>query len=193
MNNSVNCNLILSEDISQAVQFLMAGKIIAYPTEGVYGLGCDPYNEQAVSRLIALKQRDRDKGLILLASHYEQIQDLISPLTEFQYQCLINETQKPITWLLPASEHALKWVTGKHSKIAIRLTTFPLAQSLCKLFNKPIVSTSANKSGQPPAKTSSKVMEYFNDEIDMILEGRVGSLNKPTELHDIVTGEILRK
>jgi L-threonylcarbamoyladenylate synthase len=184
--------LVISDNIKEAIRFLSKGAIIAYPTEGVFGLGCDPFNKEAVLDLLKLKQRPVTKGLILLASDWEQVKNLVKPLTKDLLK-KINTFQSPITWVFPASQNAPQWITGSHQSIAIRFTRFPLARSLCEYFRKPIVSTSANLFGQPPAKNVEAVINYFKDQIAFLLKGNVGDLDKPTPLRNILNDEILRE
>lgn len=183
MNNS---------ELQQALTCLAKGKIIAYPTESVFGLGCDPFNEDAVTRLLALKQRDKTKGLILIASSWAEIKHLVLPLTDEQ-KTRVNDTWPgPTTWILPASENAPLWITGQHATIAIRITQHPIARTLCQLYKKPIVSTSANISGTSPAKTVAEVKNYFNNNLCLIMSGDLGSLEKPTQIRDLVSDKIIR-
>jgi L-threonylcarbamoyladenylate synthase len=180
-------------ELQQAIICLTEGKIIAYPTESVFGLGCDPFNEHAVTQLLGLKRRDKTKGLILIASDWTQINPLVLPLSEEQ-KARVNDTwEEPTTWLLPASKKAPPWITGNHANIAIRLTQHPIARTLCQLYNKPIVSTSANISGSAPAKTIAEVKDYFDSHLCFILPGELGSLEKPTQIRDFVSGKIIRE
>jgi L-threonylcarbamoyladenylate synthase len=176
----------------QAIKHLQQGHIIAYPTEAVYGLGCDPYNEQAVLRLFTLKERNPDKGIILIAANWTQITPLIEPLTQQQYEMINKTWPGPMTWVFPASTLAPTWIIGKHNTIALRITAHPIANNLCERFKNPIVSTSANLSGQTPAKSALEVQSSFS-EVDFILEGPLGDLTSPTPIRDARTGIWYRK
>ncbi|MBA2653676.1 MAG: threonylcarbamoyl-AMP synthase [Gammaproteobacteria bacterium] len=185
--------MIISEDLQLAIDYLAQDEIIAYPTEGVYGLGCTAFNEETVLRLLQLKNRDVRKGLILIASHWNQIEDLIEPLSNLQHQTVNRTWPGPITWVFPASRKAPEWIRGEHNTIAIRFSNHPLAQALCEGFQKPIVSTSANLTGSTPARNYKEVAIYFNDKIPFILKGEVGGLNKTTSIRDVITGLVIRE
>ncbi|WP_455210782.1 L-threonylcarbamoyladenylate synthase [Kaarinaea lacus] len=175
-----------------AARCILQGGIVAYPTEAVYGLGCDPLNAGAVLRLLALKQRSVDKGVILIAADYSQIEPFIMPLTASQRQLLNNTWPGPVTWLLPAQTSVPQWITGKHERIAIRITAHPLAKALCETVGQAIVSTSCNISQQPPAKTPLTIRRYFHNTLDYILTGPLGGLDKPTIIKDLITGSTVR-
>ncbi len=179
--------------IQRAADLLAAGEVIAYPTEAVWGLGCSPFNEQAVLRLLALKQRDYEKGMILVASDIEQVEDLIKPLTAEQQTRLRDSWPGPRTWLVPDIEHQIpQWVKGQYSSVAIRVSDHPLVQGLCRAFGGPIVSTSANPQGKIPALHQWQVRRYFGDSLAAITPGVVGKNTKPTEIRDLLTGQLIR-
>ncbi|MGD8591712.1 MAG: L-threonylcarbamoyladenylate synthase [Gammaproteobacteria bacterium] len=175
-----------------AARCILDGGIVAYPTEAVYGLGCDPFNGDAVHRLLTLKQRSVDKGVILIAANYAHIEPFIEPLTAKQLKFLHTTWPGPTTWLLPAQSSAPQWITGKHDQIAIRITAHPLAKALCETVGQAIVSTSANISNQPPAKTPLAIRRYFHNALDYILTGSLGNLDKPTPIKDLLTGHSIR-
>lgn len=176
----------IPNDLSRTLQ---QGGVIAYPTEAVFGLGCDPLNETAVMRLLSLKQRSIDKGLILIASDFSQVADFLLPLNK-QQQHYTHPSNT--TWVFVAKHTAPQWITGQFNSIAVRITQHPAAQQLCQSFNSALISTSANVSGQQPAKTSEEVMQQFDQSLDGILDQAVGTLLKPTEIRNSVTGSILR-
>lgn len=178
--------------LNRAARYIRQGGIIAYPTEAVYGLGCDPFNAAAVLRLLALKQRAIGKGIILIAADFTQIEPLILPLTADQKQCLETSWPDPTTWLVPVKPTVPVWVTGAHNRIALRITAHPLAKTLCEKVGHAIVSTSANISQQQPARSSLTVRRYFHNQIDFILTGSLGRLGKPTTIKDLLTGAIIR-
>lgn len=185
--------MTLETHIAQAVAHLQQGHIIAYPTEAIYGLGCDPFNEYAVLRLYELKKRDPVKGYILVASNWQQIEPLILPLTTEQSERVNATWPGPVTWVFPAAQTTPKWLVSQNNTIALRLTAFPIVQTLCQQFGKPLVSTSANLSGQVPVKTSLEVEQSFGNSIDYILPGIVGGLEGPTPIRDVITGDWYRK
>jgi len=181
-----------ANSIKKAVAVLKQGGIIAYPTEGVYGLGCDPFNEQAVLRLLQLKHRSIDKGLILIASHWEQLENLVKPVANK----LLTKAQAtwpgPVTWVFPANKNVPTWIRGAYDSIAIRITNHPIARALCETYGGPIVSTSANIEGQPVTRNSKEVWEQFPQGIDFIVSGKAGDLKSPTMIRDVLTGKVLR-
>jgi L-threonylcarbamoyladenylate synthase len=171
---------------------LQSGQLIAYPTEAVFGLGCDPFNEAAVHNLLALKQRSVTKGLILIASEWRQITPLIQPLPPAIEQTVRASWPGPVTWLLPATAQAPAWITGRHDTIALRVTAHPLARHICQLWGKPLVSTSANLTNQLPCTTAAAVRRHFDQTIDYIIDGELGELNQPTAIFDALTGAKIR-
>src|SRR4030067_1807882 len=139
----------MKNKINHITKTLHKGGIIAYPTEGVYGLGCDPFNETAALRLLKIKQRHINKGLILIASDWNQVKNLIK-LDLKKYPVIKLNNKNPITWVFPATKKVPRWITGKFNSVAIRVTSHPIAKKICQKFGGPIVSTSANLTKQPP-------------------------------------------
>ncbi|WCP67190.1 L-threonylcarbamoyladenylate synthase [Vibrio tubiashii] len=183
------------ENFNQALKALMDGEVIAYPTEGVFGVGCDPDNSEAVRKLLDLKQRPADKGLILIAASYQQLIPYIdeSQLTQEQLIRVKQSWPGPITWIMPSSDRVSRWVSGQHQSIAVRVTDHPLVQKMCNAFGKPLTSTSANLSGQPPCKTSEEVYLQFGYDQIAVLEGQTGGREKPSEIRDAQSLQVLRQ
>lgn len=180
-----------SQQINEAVRILQQGGVIAYPTEAVYGLGCDPDNDQAVEKLLAIKQRSRDKGLILIAADFQQLRPYLAEINNSLKAKILATWPGPVTWLWPASPAVSSLLRGKHDTIAVRVTAHPLAAALCREFAGPLVSTSANLSGKPPTRTAEEVRNQLG-ELDYVLEGEVGGRTKPSEIRDALSGEVLR-
>ena len=179
--------------INNAYQAMYAGGVIAYPTEAVWGLGCDPWNESAVQRLLALKQRPGHKGLILVASRWQQIQPLIAHLNDEQIARLQQTWPGPNTWLVPDPEDWVpQWIKGQHSTVAVRVSAHPAIKALCDAANGPIVSTSANPAGSPPARTRLKVAQYFHGALDYVMPGQLGASRQPSQVRDLVTNNTIR-
>lgn len=177
-------------DLSYAISALEAGGIIVYPTESVFGLGCDPFNEKAVNILLRIKQRDVGKGLILLASDWEQLGEFVQPIDAkrmAEIQSIPNTT-----WLFPKTDRVPAWIHGDSDQVAVRVTSHPLAKKLCQQFGKPIVSTSANLSGEPPVKIASELNPKLLQQVDVILEDETGELTQPTTIIDAVTNRVIR-
>lgn len=177
--------------INRAVSALNAGEVIAYPTEAVYGLGCDPWNEDAVFRLLAIKQRSWQKGLIIVAADFNQLQPFIAPVSAQILKQLELTWPGPTTWLLPASEDLPTFLMGEHDTIAVRVTAHRQTANLCRAFGGPIVSTSANRAAKRPAKTSRQV-RWQLPEVEMVLSGLCSGSDKPSQIKHALTGEILR-
>lgn len=180
--------------IENIIAFLNQEKVIAYPTEAVFGLGCDPDSEKAVNKLLELKQRSWEKGLILIADSYEQLKNYVddSQLTDKQKQVMFDSWPGPVTWVIPAKESTPKWLTGRFDTLAVRVTDHNLVKLLCQQYGKPLVSTSANLSGQEPCRTTSEVIEQFQGSIP-VLDGVVGGRLNPSEIRDAKTGQLYRK
>jgi L-threonylcarbamoyladenylate synthase len=177
--------------LQQAAQICRMGGIIAYPTEAVYGLGCDPLNESAVNRILQLKQRPVEKGLILISDSLEKLLPYIA-VSDEQINTLLQPQPQATTWLVPISELTPFWICGEYDTVAIRLTQHRLAKELCSHLPFPLVSTSANPASKPPARNALQVRNYFADEIDVILCGTVNLEARPSVIKDIATGKILR-
>ncbi len=167
--------------------------VFAYPTEAVYGLGCDPWDCVAVSNLLAIKQRSWEKGLILVAAHIDQFDFLIKNLTPKMRATLNKTWPGPITWLVPHQNLLPIWLTGKHPTIALRVSAHPVIQALCSHLNQPLISTSANLSGMPAAKHRLQVQKYFGKQLTGIVSGQLGKLKNPTEIQDLMTRAYIRK
>lgn len=175
-----------------AAEVVATGGIVAYPTEGVYGLGCDPLDAAAVSRILTIKQRSIGRGLILVAATFEQLAPYLGELTPGQRERIATPGTAPVTWIAPASEQAPPWITGDRDTIAVRITLHPLARALCEQCGHALVSTSANLSGQPAARSALAVRRQTGNRVDYLLHGRVGDLGGATPIHDLISGEILR-
>ncbi|MBA4502936.1 L-threonylcarbamoyladenylate synthase [Marinobacterium marinum] len=179
--------------LKEAVRCIKGGGIIAYPTEAVWGLGCDPYNRQAVQRLLDLKRRPEHKGLILVAADEAQIAPLLAPLSRKQRQCLSETWPGPNTWLLPDPQGLIPhWVKGCHSQVAVRISAHPLVQALCRAYGGPLISTSANRSTSDPARSKLKVSAYFGSSLDFILPGELGGSDKPSVIRNIIDMKTIR-
>ncbi len=178
--------------LTQAARHVKAGGIIAYPTEAVYGLGCDPRDGAAVLRLLALKQRSLAKGLILIAARFEDLQPFIAPLPAETRSKVRKSWPGPVTWLLPATPEVPYWLRGSHAALAVRVTSHPLAAALCRACGGVLVSTSANISGRPPARSALAVRRCFGAGIDYVLSGALGGFDKPTPIIDGRSGRVVR-
>ncbi|URJ25294.1 Sua5/YciO/YrdC/YwlC family protein [Candidatus Blochmannia ocreatus (nom. nud.)] len=182
-------------NIQQLITKLKQGKTIIYPTESVFGLGCDPDCKIAIYNLLKIKKRSWKKGLILIAADYTQLIRYIddSNLSKIQKERAFSTWPGPITWVFPARiNNCSHWLTGKFSSLAIRITCFEPIKHLCLEFGKPLVSTSANLSGYPPAKTLKEVYKQFGYKIPIMHKNVLGRPN-PSEIRDVITGKLIRK
>ena len=177
--------------IRDAVKQLNRGGIIAYPTESVFGLGCDPYNLEAVSRLLEIKNRSYTKGLILLVSDIKQALPLLQPLTDQQIAQINQSNVRATTWLLNKDSKVSPLISGTHSKLAIRVATNPIAKQLCQAFGKPIISTSCNLSSKPMSTKTSEIRNKFLLKVDKIVSGSCCD-QPPSRIIDLETGQVLR-
>lgn len=180
-------------EINQAVAYLKQGGVIAYPTESVYGLGCNPFNLDAICRILQIKHRSIDKGFILVASNWEQIEPYVEPIEPPLLAQVLSTWPGPITWVFPAKLDVPHWIRGKHTTLAVRISDHPIVQAICQFFGGPIISTSANIEGQPPARDYRTTQYNFGDQVDFIVNGKVGGLSQPTEIREALTGEIIRQ
>lgn len=183
-----------SGSIAHAVDVLNKEEVIAYPTEAVFGVGCDPDSEIAVTRLLALKQRPVEKGLILIAASFEQLKPYIDDamLTPAQRDTIFSAWPGPVTFVFPALPTTPRWLTGRFDSLAVRVTDHPLVIELCNRFGKPLVSTSANLTGLPPCRSSDEVLAQFGDDFPVVIGETGGRLN-PSEIRDALTGERFRQ
>lgn len=176
----------------RAAQVLKAGGVVAYPTEAVWGLGCDPFNDAAVQRLLDLKQRDVAKGLILIAADIQQFSPFLSDLHSPLLQRLQQSWPSPVTWLVPDNGCAPQWIRGRFSTVALRVSSHPAVIDLCIAFGGPIVSSSANPQGLAESRTLFTLQRYFGGGIDAIMPGALGDRDKPSEIRDLLTNTVLR-
>jgi L-threonylcarbamoyladenylate synthase len=180
--------------IDEAAPLLQRGGLLAYPTEAVWGLGCDPDNEAAVLRLLELKQRPLEKGLILVAAHLDPLRRWLDlpALPPERLALVLASWPGPHTWVMPAAAGAPAWITGGRDSIAVRISAHPVVVALCDAFGGAVVSTSANRSGEPPARTRAELDPVLAGAIDGIATGETGGLAQPTEIRSALDGAVLR-
>ena len=179
-------------DTEQAARRLRAGDVIAYPTEAVYGLGCDPFNSEAVRRLLDIKERPESAGLILIAERFSRFSELVEEVDETLLARVQDTWPGPVTWLFPKTDKVPSWISGAHDSLAIRVTAHPVCRALCSAYGGAIVSTSANKRGEAPARSRQDVEDNLGALIEGIVVGELGGLDRPSEIRDVRTGDVLR-
>lgn len=175
-----------------ACHALAGGGVIAYPTEGVWGLGCEPLNSHACARILTLKRRAAAKGFILIASEFAQVEPFLAKVPPARLAPVLKGWPGAVTWLLPAASWVPSHLTGGRATLAIRVTAHPVASALCARYGGPIVSTSANASGRAPARTALQVQRQFGAKLDYLLPGALGGLSKPTPIRDLASGAKVR-
>ena len=178
--------------VDEAARIVLEGGVIAYPTEAVYGIGCLPWNEDALLRVLALKRRTPQKGLIVVASSIEQLE----PLARSPGGAIGDEMRArwpgPLTWIVQAQPSVPSLLTGGRPTIAVRVSAHPIVQRLCRRSGSALVSTSANLSGGAPARTALAVRRRLGSLVDYVLGGPLGDSPRPTEIRDAATGRVLR-
>jgi L-threonylcarbamoyladenylate synthase len=177
-----------------AVKCLTQGEVILYPTEAVYGLGCDPDNQQAVEALLAIKQRPVEKGLILIADNYGQLLKYVddAKIPMDKRADIFSSWPAAITWVMPASKNTPKWLTGQFDTIAVRVTNHPTVKRLCQEFGKPLVSTSANLTGQETVMSIEQAKAQFAEQVGFYVDEPLGGNTQPSTIKDAMTGKIFR-
>lgn len=175
-----------------AAEVLRAGGVIAYPTEAVWGVGCDPHNPAAVSRLLTLKQRDPAKGLILVAADIAQFSPYLKGLPEQQLNRLHQAWPGPYTFIVPDNGYTPPLIRGDFSSVALRVSANKQVADLCRAFGGPIVSTSANLAGVPTPKWPWLVQRQLGQGLDFIVPGNLGRSAKPSEIRDLITDKVIR-
>jgi L-threonylcarbamoyladenylate synthase len=178
--------------VSRAARVVLAGGVIAYPTEAVFGLGCLPENRAAVERVLAIKRRSWRKGLLLIGAELAQLERFAVLPPEPRLSEVLASWPGPVTWVLPARPHAPSWITGGRDSVAVRLTDHALARDLCLGIGRALISTSANVSRRPPLRDVRVLRRELGAKVDYVLAGALGGLAKPTVIKDGRTGKILR-
>ncbi|MHA6205799.1 L-threonylcarbamoyladenylate synthase [Dyella soli] len=181
-------------ELDAAAALLRRGGVLAYPTEAVYGLGCDPHDRQAFERIFALKQRPPTQGVLLIAADFAQVERYIdvSSVPATVLAQVKASWPGPFTWIFPRSAAVPDWVAGAHAGIALRVTAHAPAAALCNAFGGALVSTSANPHGEPPARTPATVETYFGEALDGLLDAPLGDQQRPTVIRDAISGAIIR-
>jgi L-threonylcarbamoyladenylate synthase len=185
--------LIDEPSLIAGLNAVAAGGVIAYPTEAVWGLGCDPFSEAAVSKLLQIKNRPVEKGLILVAASLDQLPALASSLTATQRRTLEETWPGPVTWLIPDPEGSIpNWIKGEHESVAVRVSAHPLVRELCNRHGGALVSTSANDAGEPEIRSQSRLTEEFGGRIDAVIAGELGDSTETSQIRDLISGNRLR-
>ncbi|MGE6408399.1 MULTISPECIES: L-threonylcarbamoyladenylate synthase [unclassified Psychrobacter] len=203
---------LITNSAIQAAKWLKEGQLLAYPTESVWGIGCDPYDQAAVQRILDIKQRPQAKGMIVVTDSVSRLAPLLASLDNVQRQQIIDSWQtddsrdeqhnrQAHTWLLPIPQPLAStvptWITGQHQTIAVRVISHPTVRQLCQQMvseQNPfglLVSTSCNRSGQTPASTFEAAYAYFEEQIGY-LQGDTLGYTLPSQIRDATTGLVIR-
>ena len=176
--------------IIRAAEVLLGGGIIAYPTEGVFGLGCMPDDAQALQRLLDIKQRDPAKGLILIAAETSQFDGWVAAAELARLPK--PDPDGPITWIAQPGPNVSALVQGNHDGVAVRLTSHPVAAAICEEVGAPITSTSANLAGQAVVRNGILLRQTFGALVDYVVPGDCGPAAGPSEIRRLDDGTVLR-
>lgn len=185
--------MLNSWHLQLAARCLRAGGIVLHATEGVWGLACDPFDAEAVRRLLDLKGRAPGKGLILIGASDESFAPELAAVDQAQVETIRNSWPGPETWILP-NQRFPYWITGDHDGVAVRVPGHPQARALTAAFGDPLVSTSANPSGLPAPRSSIRARGIFaadRDGIDYVLPGEVLEPGAPSRIRTL-SGEAIR-
>jgi L-threonylcarbamoyladenylate synthase len=178
----------------QAAVVLERGGVLAYPTEGVWGLGCDPFDESAVRRVLEIKQRPASKGMIVIAAEFAQLASLLrfDELPAERRREVLASWPGPNTWLIPCKASVPAWLRGEYETLAVRITSHEAAAAVCRAFGSPIVSTSANFAGEPPARFVNELDPQLLAQLDGLVAGETGGRSSPSTIRDARNGSVVR-
>ncbi|MGE4530294.1 MAG: L-threonylcarbamoyladenylate synthase [Acidithiobacillus sp.] len=178
------------QNLRQLIAHLRRGEVIAYATEGVWGIGCDPRRRKAMQRILAIKKRPQHKGVLMVAGHRKET------TAYWQDEAVAPETLRQrwpgTTLVLPATTRVPFWIRGHRDTVAIRVSNHPGIGALCRAFGGAIVSTSANRAGRKPANNLRTLYRYFGPQLP-VLRARLGRQHRPSRIMDARSGQILRE
>ena len=177
--------------IRHAAHIIKHGGIIAYPTDTIYGLGCDPYNQHAVEQINRIKLRPANKQFILLAGNIKQIKPLI--LINQQQEKLLSQKTEPTSWVVNASTAAPAWLIDEKNTLTIRISQHKDVKKLCHALGHAIISTSANPSGKTPAKNALKLHQYFHSSVDKIILSASTQTGKASKIIRLCDNHVIRQ
>ncbi len=182
----------IGQSIPSAVATVQSGGILVYPTEAVYGMGCDYSNQAAVEKLLQLKQRTKNQGQVLVASHVEQVLPLIQPVEHSHLARALKTWPGHVTWVFPHSTIVPQWISGSFDSVAVRVSTHPAVKALCERLGHALVSTNANLSGQKTPDNSQDLQGIWGDQVDCYLDLPLGGASKPSTIKSASDGQQLR-
>jgi len=177
--------------LKQVAAHLKRGGVIAYPTESCYGFGCDPKNYQAIKRILQLKQRNKNKGMIVISSKLNYLEKLIMPLTIEELDYVNQYWPGAYSFVVQVKPHLPANLTGKHRSLAVRVTRHKQVRQLSNYLHNALVSTSANKSGFRAIKTYRECLRQFGKQV-LVLPGKTLGAKKPSTIIQLSTRKVLR-
>lgn len=167
----------MTEDIKKACEVMAAGGIILYPTDTIWGIGCDATNEKAVQRVYELKRRTDNKAMLVLMDSEAKLDRYVSDVPDIAWD-LISVSDKPLTIIYSSAKNLATNLLGADGSVGIRITNEEFSKKLCERFRKPLVSTSANVSGEPSPANFSEVSEVIKEGVDYIVSYRQDDMSK---------------
>ncbi|MCF2658323.1 threonylcarbamoyl-AMP synthase [Parabacteroides distasonis] len=165
----------MNEDLKNACDVLRKGGLILYPTDTIWGIGCDATNEEAVQRVYALKQRADNKAMLLLLGNEARLESYVQEVPEIAWS-LIEVADRPLTLIYPGARNLAPNLIAEDGSVGIRITREEFSRRLCEQFRRPVVSTSANISGQPAPHTFQEIAEEIKQGVDYIVQYRQDDL-----------------
>jgi L-threonylcarbamoyladenylate synthase len=161
----------MNEDIKRAIEVLKQGGVILYPTDTIWGIGCDATNQEAVEKLYTIKQRDKSKSMLILLDNDAKLQGYVEDVPDIAWD-LIDLADKPLTIIFNGAKNLAPNLINSDGTIGIRITSEAFSQQLCMRFRKPIVSTSANIAGQTPPQNFHDIDPEIIDAVDYVVQYR---------------------
>lgn len=167
----------MTEDVKKACEVMAAGGIILYPTDTIWGIGCDATNEKAVQRVYELKRRADNKAMLVLMDSEAKLDRYVSDVPDIAWD-LISVSDKPLTIIYSSAKNLATNLLGADGSVGIRITNEEFSKKLCERFRKPLVSTSANVSGEPSPANFSEVSEVIKEGVDYTVSYRQDDMSK---------------
>lgn len=177
-------------DVDSAAACLRSGGVIAHATEGVWGLACDPHNDEAIKRILAIKGRESAKGLLLIASATADFDAALQELAPKVRAQVMASWPGHVTWLLPGDAYS-QFIKGQHSNVACRVPDHAQAREIAAAFGGPMVSTSLNRAGEPPVQDYERALAQFLELVDMVVPGQTSGYTGASAILDI-NGAVIR-
>lgn len=182
----------ITTDVNQACNWLQKGQLLLYPTESVYGLGCDAWSSSAVEKLNQIKDRSHKCGWIVLIHDIKQLDELIDSQAPIQWDAIEASWPGPTTWVFPMHASLPLWLQGSDQTIAIRMTAHLQTRQLCQALDRPLISTSANRPNDTPACDVMTATSFAKDcDLYGVLSGPCGGAS-PTIIKEAISLKRLR-